>query len=122
MNPLQIAAGVTVVGAFLGGALMGRRSVQADWDAERAQQSRAKTEFIARNYVSRSVAEAQYAALAGRSAKVLREVIHVPAEPLQCPPDTDVRDVVLPGLADRLRKLRDATGVPAGADVGAVQP
>jgi len=122
MTPVQVTAGVVIVGAFLGGALMGRRSVQADWDAERAQQSRAQTEFIARNYVSRSVAEAQYAAMAALSGKVLREVLDVPAEPLQCPQGVDVRNIVLPGLADRLRQLRDASGDPAGTDVGAVQP
>jgi len=107
---------------FLGGAILGRKSVQADWDASKALQARAQAEYLQRNYVSRSVAEAQYAALASRSSKVLREVIHVPAEPLQCPQGVDVRDVVLPGLGDRLRKLRDASGVDAGADVGAVQP
>lgn len=122
MTPLQAAAGVTVVAAFLGGAWLGRSSVKADWASEREQQARAQTEYLARNYVSRSVAEAQYAALAGRSAKVLREVIRVPAEPLQCPSGVDVRSVVLPGLGDRLRQLRDATGEPAGADVGTVQP
>lgn len=122
MTPLHAAAGAVVVAAFLGGAWMGRSSVKADWAAEREQQARAQAEFLARNFVSRTVAEAQYAALAGRSAKVLREVIHVPAEPLQCLPGVDVRSVVLPGLADKLRKLRDATGDPAGADVGPVQP
>jgi hypothetical protein len=122
MTPGQITAGVVIVGAFLAGAWLGRMAANADRDAERAQQSRAQTEFIARNYVSRSVAEAQYAAMAARSSKVLREVIHVHAEPLQCPQGVDVRDIELPGLGDRLRKLRDASGDPAGADVGAVQP
>lgn len=122
MTPTQISAGIIGVALFLGGALLGRMAVRADWDAERAQQSRAQAEFIARNYVSRSVAEAQYAAMAARSSKVLREVIHVPAEPLQCPQGVDVRDIELPGLGDRLRQLRDASGDPAGSDVGAVQP
>jgi len=122
MTPTQIAAGIAIIGAFLGGAILGRRAVQADWDAANAQQARAQAEFLARNYISRSVAEAQYQALAGRSAKVLHEVIHVRAEPLKCPPDADVRDVVLPGLGDRLRKLRDATGVDPATDLGAVQP
>lgn len=121
MTPLHAAAGAVVVAAFLGGAWLGRTSVKADWDGERAQQSRAQSEFLARNYVSRSVAEAQYQALAGQSAKVLREVIHVPAEPLQCPPDTDVRDVLIPGIADRLRVIRDASGLPTRPDMGAVQ-
>ena len=122
MTPAHIAAGVTIVGAFLGGAYLGRVAVKADWDAERALLARGQAEFIARNYVSRSVAEDQYAALAARSSKILREVIHVPAEPLQCPPGVDVRDVVLPDLGDRLRKLRDATGDAAGPDVGSVPP
>lgn len=122
MTPCQVAAGVTVVAAFLSGAWLGRSAVQADWQTEREQQSRAQAEFISRNYVSRSVAEAQYQAMAARSSTVLREVLRVPAEPLQCPPGADVRDLVLPGLGDRLRKLRDATDEPAGADVGAVQP
>lgn len=121
MNPLHAAAGAAVVVAFLGGAWLGRSAVKADWDAERAAQSREQTEYLSRNYVSRSVAEAQYAALAGRSAQVLREVIHVPAEPLQCPPDTDVRDVLIPGIADSLRVIRDASGLPTRPDVGAVQ-
>lgn len=122
MTPLHAAVGVTVVAAFLGGALLGRSAVKADWAAEREQQARAQAEFIARNYVSRSVAEAQYQAMAARSSTVLREVLRVPAEPLKCPPDADVRDLVLPGLGDRLRKLRDASGEPAGVDMGAVQP
>lgn len=122
MTPTQIAAGVTIVGAFLGGAWLGRMAANADRDAERAAHAREQTEYLSRNYVSRSAAEAQYAALVGRSTRTLQEVIRVPAEPLQCPPDTDVRDVVLPGLADKLRKLRDASGDPAGADVGPVQP
>lgn len=88
---------------------------------EREQQARAQTEYVSRNYVSRSIAEAQYQALAGSSAKVLREVIRVPAEPLKCPPDADVRDVVLPGLSDRLRKLRDATGVDPATGLAPVQ-
>ena len=121
MTPSQITTGVCIVVAFIGGALTGRAAVQADWAAEREQQARAQSEYIARNFVSRSVAEAQYQALAGRSANVLREVIHVPAEPLQCPHDTDARDVVLPGLADRLRKLRDAAGVDPATPLGAVQ-
>lgn len=122
MTPLHAAAGAVVVAAFLGGAWLGRTVANEGRTAEKLQQTKEQAEFLARNYVSRSVAEAQYAALAGRSAKVLREVIHVPAEPLQCPPGVDVRAVVLPGLADKLRKLRDATGDPAGADVGPVQP
>lgn len=88
---------------------------------EREQQARAQTEYVSRNYVSRSVAEAQYQALAGSSAKVLREVTRVPAEPLKCPPDADVRDVLIPGIADRLRVIRDASGLPTRPDVGAVQ-
>lgn len=122
MTLWQIAAGITTVAAFLGGAWVGRSAVKADWAAEREQQARAQTEYLARNYVARSVAEAQYQALAGRSAKVLREVIHVPAEPLQCPQGVDVRDVVLPGLGDRLRQLRDAAGVDPGPGLDAVQP
>jgi len=121
MTPTQVSAGVIGVSLFMGGAILGRKSVQADWDAEKLQQARAQSEYIARNFVSRSIAEAQYQALAGRSAKVLREVIHVPAEPLQCPRDTDVRDVLIPGLADRLRKLRDAAGVDPATPLGAVQ-
>lgn len=122
MSPLHAAAGAAVVAAFLSGAWLGRSAGKADWQVEREQQARAQVEFLARNYVSRSVAEAQYQALAGRSTTVLREVLRVPTEPLKCPPDADVRDIVLPGLGDRLRKLRDATGEPAGANVGAVQP
>jgi hypothetical protein len=121
MTPGQITNGVCIVVAFIGGALTGRNAVHVDWAAEREQQARAQSEYIARNFVSRSIAEAQYQALAGRSAKVLREVIHVPAEPLQCPNGTDVRDVLIPGLADRLRKLRDATDVDPATPLGAVQ-
>lgn len=122
MTPNQINAGVLGVSLFLGGAWAGRTAANADRSAEKLQQTKDLAEFLARNYVSRSVAEAQYAAMAARSAKVLREVIHVPAEPLQCPQGVDVRDVGLPGLADRLRRIRDASGDPAGSDVGAVQP
>ena len=122
MTPLHAAAGAVVVAAFLGGAWVGRSSVKADWAAEREQQAHAQAEYLSRNYVSRTVAEAQYQALAGQSAKVLQEVTRVPAKPLQCQPGADVRSVVLPGLADKLRKLRSATGVDSGADVGPVQP
>lgn len=113
---------MTVVAAFLGGAWLGRSSVKADWAAEKLQQSKAQAEFLSRNYVSRSVAEAQYQAMAAHSSTVLREVLRVPAEPLQCPQGVDVRDVVLPGLGDRLRRLHDAASEPTSADVGAVHP
>jgi hypothetical protein len=115
---------------FAGAALAAAAALGAwagwDWRDARAgrdgaQQERAQSEYLARNFVSRAVAEAQYAALSGRAAKVLREVIHVPAEPLQCPPGVDVRDVVLPGLADRLRQLRDVTGVDPAAGLAPVQ-
>ena len=46
MTPLQVAAGVTVVAAFLGGALLGRQAVKADWAAEREQQDRAQVQAI----------------------------------------------------------------------------
>lgn len=121
MTPLHAAAGAVVVAAFLGGAWAGYDYRDAKAGREKAAQAREQIEYVSRNYVSRSVAEAQYQALAGRSAKVLREVIHVPAEPLQCPPDTDVRDVLIPGIADRLRVIRGASGLPTGPDVGAVQ-
>lgn len=122
MTPLHAAAGAVVVAAFLGGAWAGYDYRDAKAGREKAAQAREQIEYVSRNYVSRSVAEAQYQALAGRSTTVLREVLRVPTEPLKCPPDADVRDLVLPGLGDRLRKLRDSTGEPAGADVGAVQP
>lgn len=118
---MQIAAGATVVAAFLGGAWVGRAVVKADWATEREQRAREQTEYISRNFVSRAVVEKQYQALAGRSSQILREVVHVKSEPLKCPPDADVRDVVLPGLADKLRQLRDASGLPTRPDVDAVQ-
>lgn len=120
MTPAVYLGAAAVVVATIAGFAAGQHWTQAAWDREKLAASRAQTEYLSRNFVSRVVADAANAAIRARLDAALQKARHEPIQPLPCPPGVDVRAVVLPGLADRLRAIRAAGGHGAGPDVAPV--
>lgn len=115
--PKLAITGIAITSALLGGIKLGADHVHAQWTKERLRQAQAQAEYLSRNFVSRSVAEAALSATQARLQAALAKARHEPIQPLPCPPGVDVRTVVLPELADRLRAIRAAGGHDPAADV-----
>jgi hypothetical protein len=119
VTPTQIAAGVTIVGAFLGGAWLGRAAVKSDWDAERAQQAREVVAQMERSMERRAAADHALAGVQTAVQAALRRT-NAPAQPIKCPPSGNALDALVPGLGDRLRAIDAAGGAGPAAGVAAV--
>jgi hypothetical protein len=120
VSPFHIAAGVTIVAVFLGGAWVGRAAVKADWAAERAQQDRAVVAQMERSMERSAAADMALAGVQSAVAAALRSKPHAPPAPIPCPASGDARDAVLPGLGDRLRAIDAAAGAAAASGLEAV--
>lgn len=116
MVPLNAALGVlALAGAFAGGAWMGYDYRDARVGRAEAETLRDASKQLEHAMVAREAARAAVAAVGARTEAALQRAIHATQKPIPCPPSGDVRDAVLPGLADRVRDIR-----AAGAD--AVDP
>lgn len=113
-------AGIAIASALLGGIKLGADHVQGKWSKERLQQSRAAVVYLERAHERQAAADAANAATQARLQAALAKARHEPIQPLPCPPGVDVRAVVLPELADRLRAIRAAGGHDPAADVAPV--
>lgn len=121
MTTLRLAlTGIAIASALLGGIQAGAWWVQSKWGAERLQQSRAAIVYLERAHERQAAADAANAATQARLHAALQKARHEPTAPLPCPPGVDVRSVVLPELADRLRAIRSAGGHDPAADVAPV--
>jgi hypothetical protein len=119
VSPSQIAAGITIVSAFLGGAWLGRSAVLSDWNAEKAQQAREVVAQMDRAAERRAAADQAMANVQSAVTAALRRS-NAPAQPIKCPPSGNALDAVVPGLGDRLRAIDAAAGGGAGAGVAIV--
>lgn len=99
--------------AGLAGYSHGGQIVQGRWDAERGQQAREVSARLERAMERQVAAQAVADAVDRRLRLALRENRDAPRPRVECPPTGDVRDAVLPGLAERLRRI-DAAGTDEG--------
>lgn len=118
--PKLALTGIAIASALLGGIKLGADHVQGKWDGERAWQAIEANKALAANVARLRAADAANAATQARLQAALQKARHEPIQPLPCPPGVDVRSVVLPELADRLRAIRAAGGHDPAADVAPV--
>lgn len=121
MIPLPIiAVGIAGCVAFAAGYAL--RDTMAD--ADELERQKERTEFLARNMVNRQLAEQALSAVEDKSRTALEKALNAPRKPIPCPVDGDVRDVLLPGLGQRLRHIRESgsDASPILAPVPAADP
>lgn len=112
--PLILAA--TAAGCFWLGFDYRDARAGRERAAELAATSRAMERAMERQVAAQAVADA----VDRRLQLALRENRNATRPRVECPPTGDVRDAVLPGLADRLRRIDAAAGEGAAAGVAVV--
>lgn len=120
------AAGAVVIiagVAFVAGLKLGLDHGNARRDRDLREQSVTALRYMERAAESRATAEAALQASVTRTQAALQRARSAKQEPITCPPSGDIRDALLPGLAERLRDIRGASGGDGAASgVAPVQP
>lgn len=94
--------------AAYAGYVFGATSVRKEWSEQRVALLRDHAKRLDALMTKQAKAQREADAVQARLTNALRSARNAPTPKIQCPATGDIRDAVVPGLADRLRDIDSA--------------